>query len=111
MQYRKYISTGPLFLRIVIVLFLRRNRTMTPTAMRASKIAASMGLPSSVDARAPADLPPVPSHTDTVLDAAIESQMTGSQRALEVRTDLSRLRKKSPATPRLQIRKASRAPI
>ena len=102
------MSTGPITLRKAIVLFLRWNKAMIPATIRASKMKASMGLPSSVEARAPAELlPPVPSHTETGLDAAIQSQMTGSHRALEGRTDFSRSRKKSPAIPLPQIKKAS----
>src|SRR5271156_2661515 len=106
-QYRKYISTGTLALRRAFVLFLRRNTTIRPAANIAPKIAASMGLPSTVEARAPADPPPPrPSHKETGLDPAIESQMTGNHRALELRVDLSRSRKNSPAIPATQIRKA-----
>src|SRR5271156_5879767 len=92
-QYRKYIRTGTLARSRALVLFLRRNTTTMPAARRAAKIAASMGLPSTVEARAPAELPPVPSHEETGLEPAIESQMTGNQSALELRVDLSRLRK------------------
>lgn len=66
-----------------------------------------MGLPSSVEARAPPDPPRIPNHDETALDPAIQSQMTGSQSALELRADRSRSRKNSPAIPVLQIRKAS----
>ena len=59
--------------------------------MRASKIAASMGLPSSVAAIL-YPLPSIPNHEETGLDPAIHSQATGNQRAMEVRTDLSRSR-------------------
>jgi hypothetical protein len=49
----------------------------------------------------------MPNHEETGLDPMIQSQITGSQRALEVRTELSRLRKKSPAIPIQNSRRAT----
>lgn len=87
-----------------IVLSRRKNKTKIPAIMRSAKKAASAGLPSSVEASP--DPPPIPNHALTGLDPIIQSQMTGSQRAREFRTELSRFRKKSPAIPVLQIRRA-----
>ncbi len=58
-----------------------------------------------------ASTPPIPNQLDTALDPAIPIQMTGSHKAAEFRTDLSRLRKKRPSTPAVQIESASVAPI
>ena len=85
---------------------------MIPATMSAAKIAASMGLPSSVEARAlpdplPPPIPHISNQSEAGLDPAIQSQRTGSQRALAFRMDASRFRKNSPAIPVLQIRKAS----
>src|SRR3984957_575106 len=71
-----------------------------------AKIAASTGLPFNVASRTFALVPPIPSHREIGLEPTIQSHMTGSQRAGEVRTELSRLRKKRPATPMANIRKA-----
>src|ERR1700733_3166153 len=112
MQYRKYISTGTITLSRAVVFFPLWNRTTTPAAIRNSKMRASKGLPSSVAARTPPEEgPATPNQLETDLDPAIQIQITGSQRALELRTDLSRSKKKSPATTTLQIRKANGAPI
>src|SRR5580704_14103018 len=105
------MTIGPLTARRAVDLLWRLNKTAIPATIKAPKTAASMGLPSSVEARPPTDPPPAPNHEETGREPTIQSQMTGSQRALEFRTDVSRLRKKSPATPTLQIRRASGAPI
>src|SRR5258707_5192193 len=57
--------------------------------------------------RPPPPIPNIPNQSEAGLDPAIQSQMMGSQRALEFRVDASRSRKNSPAIPVLQIRKAS----
>src|SRR5271154_4718162 len=75
-------------------------------ATSAAKTAASMGLPFNVASRAFSEVAPTPNHMETGLDPIIQSQITGSQRALEVRTELSRLRKNNPAIPMLKIRRA-----
>jgi ribosomal protein L31 len=41
----------------------------------------------------------IPIQVDGDLDPAIHSQITGSQRAFEVRTEVSRFSQKSPAMP------------
>jgi hypothetical protein len=91
------------------VFLLLHTRTRIPASMSVPKTAASVGLPSRVAARTSPDgtLPPPPNHIDTGLDANIDRYNTGIQRVGEVRTDLSLSRKKSAATPTLQIRKAS----
>src|SRR5579863_2460605 len=100
------MRTGTLALRRVPALSLRRNTTRIPTPSSVAKMAASVGLPSTVDASAPADPPPFKNHEETGLDPAIQSQATGSQSALEFRVDLSRSRKKSPRIPVVQMRTA-----
>ena len=100
------MTIGPLTARRALVLLFRLNRTAIPASTSIPKTAASTGLPSRVEASVPADPPPIPNHADTGLDPTIQSQMTGSHKALEFRTDLSRSRKKSPAIPAQQIRKA-----
>ena len=73
----------------------------------AVKTAASTGLPSSVASRTRLEVPSIPNHEETGLDPTIQSQMTGSHRALEVRTESSRLRKNNPEIPTLKIRRAT----
>jgi 2-keto-3-deoxy-galactonokinase len=48
----------------------------------------------------------IPNHMETGLDPIIQSQMTGNQSALEVRTESSRLRKNNPRIPILVTAKA-----
>ena len=62
---------------------------MIPAIKRSPKIAASKGLPSTLRLAVAGF---IPNHTETGLDPMIQSQMTGNQRLLETRWDLSRTR-------------------
>src|SRR5215813_506856 len=88
-QYKRYTSSGLLTLSRAVVLSFRRNKTAIPANISPAKIPASMGLPSRVDARPPEPPPPIPHQSEAGLDPAIQIQITGNQRALELRVDLS----------------------
>jgi hypothetical protein len=94
-----------------VFLLLVNSSVIMPPAISMPDHAASTGLPSRVPARISAEgvLDVPPNHTDTGLDAITKRYKSGSQRAGEVRADLSLSRKKSPAIPKIQIDKASNA--